>query len=52
MYGRTRGNQAKHLFRVAAEYTQLLYHTSKAQTQKSAFVDECQWVTSYSNVSR
>ncbi|THH26420.1 hypothetical protein EUX98_g7769 [Antrodiella citrinella] len=41
---RTRGNRAKHLSRVAAEYNQLLYHVSKAQAQKSAFVQEIQWV--------
>lgn len=41
---RTRANRAKHLSRVGAEYTQLLYHVSKAQTEKCAFVDECQWV--------
>ncbi|GJE92723.1 COG complex component [Phanerochaete sordida] len=40
---RTRANRAKHLSRVAAEYTQLLYHVSKAQTERCAFVDECQW---------
>ncbi|KAH9948954.1 COG complex component [Amylocystis lapponica] len=40
---RTRGNRAKHLARVAAEYTQLLYHVSRAQVDKSAFVDESQW---------
>ncbi|KAH8107892.1 COG complex component [Cristinia sonorae] len=40
---RTRGNRAKHLSRVAAEYNQLLYHISKAQAQKSAFVQEIQW---------
>ena len=41
---RTRGNRAKHLARVAAEYTQLLYHTEKARTDGSAFIDESQWV--------
>ncbi|KAI0688177.1 COG complex component [Cytidiella melzeri] len=40
---KSRANHAKHLGRVAAEYTQLLYHVSKAQTEKCAFVDECQW---------
>ncbi|KZT71811.1 COG complex component [Daedalea quercina L-15889] len=40
---RTRGNRAKHLARVAAEYTQLLYHAAKARTGGSAFVDESQW---------
>ncbi|PCH36075.1 COG complex component [Wolfiporia cocos MD-104 SS10] len=38
---RTRGNRAKHLARVAAEYTQLLYHASRAPN--SAFVNESQW---------
>jgi hypothetical protein len=41
---RTRGNRAKHLSRVAAEYTQLLYHASKARNEKCGFVDEIQWV--------
>jgi len=42
---RARGNRAKHLVRVATEYTQLLYHVSKAQVDtRSAFVDEIQWV--------
>ncbi|KAA1473910.1 COG complex component [Dentipellis sp. KUC8613] len=41
---RLRGNRAKHLARVAAEYTQLLYHAKKANSeQHSAFVDEMQW---------
>ncbi|KAI0935302.1 hypothetical protein AcV7_003779 [Taiwanofungus camphoratus] len=40
---RTRGNRAKHLARVASEYTQLLYHVSRAQAEGSAFVDELQW---------
>ncbi|KAH9839219.1 oligomeric golgi complex component, COG2-domain-containing protein [Rhodofomes roseus] len=40
---RTRANRAKHLSRVAAEYTQLLYHAAKARTDSSAFVDESQW---------
>ncbi|KAI9507427.1 COG complex component [Russula earlei] len=40
---RPRGNRAKHLVRVATEYTQLLYHVSKAQADtRSAFVDEMQ----------
>ncbi|OBZ70879.1 Conserved oligomeric Golgi complex subunit 2 [Grifola frondosa] len=39
---RTRGNRAKHLARVAAEYTQLLYHVSRARTEECAFVDESQ----------
>lgn len=41
---RTRGNRAKHLGRVAAEYTQLLYHASKARKDSCIFVDEIQWV--------
>ncbi|KAJ6499253.1 COG complex component [Mycena sanguinolenta] len=40
---RTRGNRAKHLGRVAAEYTQLLYHASKARQENCVFVDEIQW---------
>ncbi|GLB37458.1 putative protein with domain of unknown function (DUF3510) [Lyophyllum shimeji] len=40
---RSRGNRAKHLGRVAAEYTQLLYHASKARAQKCVFADEMQW---------
>ncbi|KAF9465050.1 oligomeric golgi complex component, COG2-domain-containing protein [Collybia nuda] len=40
---RSRGNTAKHLGRVAAEYTQLLYHASKARAEKCIFVDEIQW---------
>ncbi|KAI9466593.1 hypothetical protein BJY52DRAFT_1111514, partial [Lactarius psammicola] len=39
-----RGNRTKHLARVAAEYTNLLYHVTKAQTDtRSTFVDEIQW---------
>ena len=41
---RFRGNRAKHLSRVAAEYTQLLYHVRKARAEKCKFVDEVQWV--------
>ncbi|KAI0709565.1 COG complex component [Cerioporus squamosus] len=40
---RTRGNRAKHIARVAAEYTQLLYHVSRARTEPCAFIDESQW---------
>ncbi|KAJ6586972.1 COG complex component [Mycena vulgaris] len=40
---RTRGNRAKHLGRVATEYTQLLYHSSKARQDNCVFVDEIQW---------
>ncbi|KAJ7096272.1 oligomeric golgi complex component, COG2-domain-containing protein [Mycena epipterygia] len=40
---RTRGNRAKHLGRVATEYTQLLYHSSKAREDNCVFVDEIQW---------
>ncbi|KAE9411437.1 COG complex component [Gymnopus androsaceus JB14] len=36
-------NKAKHLNRVAAEYTQLLYHASKARMENCAFIDEIQW---------
>ena len=40
-----RGNRAKHLARVAAEYTQLLYHVTKAQiNQRPAFIDDIYWV--------
>ena len=41
---RSRGNRAKHIGRVAAEYTQLLYHVSRARTERCAFIDESQWV--------
>ncbi|ETW80755.1 hypothetical protein HETIRDRAFT_154913 [Heterobasidion irregulare TC 32-1] len=38
------GNRAKHLARVAAEYTQLLYHVTKAQiNQRPAFIDDIYW---------
>ncbi|KAJ7084431.1 COG complex component [Mycena belliarum] len=40
---RTRGNRAKHLGRVATEYSQLLYHSSKARQDNCVFVDEIQW---------
>ncbi|KIK67348.1 hypothetical protein GYMLUDRAFT_37448 [Collybiopsis luxurians FD-317 M1] len=40
---RSQANKAKHLNRVAAEYTQLLYHASKARSENCAFVDEIQW---------
>jgi len=46
---RVRGNRAKHLSRVASEYTQLLYHVSKANPGKCAFVTEMQWVRSQNN---
>ncbi len=36
---RSPANKAKHLSRVAAKYTQLLYHASKARSEKCAFVD-------------
>ncbi|KAF8161129.1 COG complex component [Crassisporium funariophilum] len=38
-----RGSRAKHLGRVAAEYTQLLYHVRKARAENCVFVDEVQW---------
>ncbi|TFK54447.1 COG complex component [Heliocybe sulcata] len=38
-----RGSRAKHLSRVASEYTQLLYHVSKAEEQRAAFLDEIRW---------
>ncbi|KAJ3919433.1 COG complex component [Lentinula edodes] len=40
---RSPANKAKHLNRAAAEYTQLLYHASKARSENCAFVDEIQW---------
>lgn len=40
---RSRANRAKHLARVASEYTQLLYHVSRAREHGSAFIDESQW---------
>ncbi|KAI0373909.1 COG complex component [Pilatotrama ljubarskyi] len=40
---RSRANRAKHIARVASEYTQLLYHVSRANTEPCAFVDESQW---------
>ncbi|KAI9067294.1 COG complex component [Trametes sanguinea] len=40
---KSRGNRAKHIARVAAEYTQLLYHVSRAHTEPCAFIDESQW---------
>ncbi|OCH93776.1 COG complex component [Obba rivulosa] len=40
---RARGSRAKHLARVGAEYTQLLYHVSRACTGRCAFVEESQW---------
>ncbi|OSD06996.1 COG complex component [Trametes coccinea BRFM310] len=40
---KSRGNRAKHIARVAAEYTQLLYHVSRARTEPCAFIDESQW---------
>ncbi|KAG6869130.1 hypothetical protein C0993_001695 [Termitomyces sp. T159_Od127] len=40
---RPRGNRAKHLARVAAEYVQLSYHASKARSEKCIFVDQLQW---------
>jgi hypothetical protein len=44
LHRRDRSNRAKHVTRVAVEYTQLLYHVSKAHEEKCAFVDELQWV--------
>jgi len=37
-------NRAKHLARVAAEYSQLLYHARKAEDAQCVFVDEIRWV--------
>ncbi|KAG8931544.1 hypothetical protein FRC02_002532 [Tulasnella sp. 418] len=42
---RSRPGQAKHLARVATEYTQLLYHAQKARSEKCAFVEEVQWAS-------
>ncbi|KNZ72797.1 Conserved oligomeric Golgi complex subunit 2 [Termitomyces sp. J132] len=39
----SRGNRAKHLGRVAAEYVQLSYHSSKARAENCKFVDQLQW---------
>ncbi|KAF7967444.1 hypothetical protein HWV62_34355, partial [Athelia sp. TMB] len=36
-------DRAKHLARVAAEYTQLLYHVAKAQESSCTYVNEIQW---------
>jgi hypothetical protein len=38
-------NRAKHLGRIAAEYSQLLYHAEKARTQHCIFVDQLQKVS-------
>ncbi|KAG2148603.1 oligomeric golgi complex component, COG2-domain-containing protein [Suillus cothurnatus] len=40
---KSQGNRAKHLSRVTAEYTQLLYHIEKAKEENCAFVDEIRW---------
>ncbi|KAF8844393.1 COG complex component [Paxillus ammoniavirescens] len=40
---KTRGSRGKHLSRVATEYTQLLYHVSKARAENCAYVEEIQW---------
>lgn len=40
---KSQGNRAKHLARVTAEYTQLLYHIKKAKEENCAFVDEIRW---------
>lgn len=40
---KSQGNRAKHLSRVTAEYTQLLYHIEKAKEEHCAFVDEIRW---------
>jgi len=40
-------NRAKHLARVAAEYTQLLYHVSKAKDEKCVFINGIQWVCAF-----
>lgn len=38
-----RGNRVTHLARVAVEYTQLLYHASKAREENCSFINEIQW---------
>ncbi|KIK99406.1 hypothetical protein PAXRUDRAFT_822754 [Paxillus rubicundulus Ve08.2h10] len=40
---KTRGSRGKHLSRVATEYSQLLYHVSKARAENCAYVEEIQW---------
>ncbi|KAF9241626.1 oligomeric golgi complex component, COG2-domain-containing protein [Melanogaster broomeanus] len=40
---KTRGSRGKHLSRVATEYTQLLYHVSKARAENCAYVEEIRW---------
>ena len=37
-------NRAIHIARVAAEYTQLLCHVSRARTQPCVFINEAEWV--------
>ncbi|EDR11848.1 uncharacterized protein LACBIDRAFT_247029 [Laccaria bicolor S238N-H82] len=37
------GNRVTHLARVAVEYTQLLYHASKAREENCSFINEIQW---------
>ncbi|KAI6131677.1 oligomeric golgi complex component, COG2-domain-containing protein [Pisolithus croceorrhizus] len=39
---KTQGSRGKHLSRVAMEYMQLLYHISKARSEKCAYVDAIQ----------
>ncbi|KAF9227314.1 COG complex component [Gyrodon lividus] len=41
--GKTRGSRGKHISRVAIEYTQLLYHVSKARAENCAYIEEIQW---------
>ncbi|KAH6914040.1 oligomeric golgi complex component, COG2-domain-containing protein [Coprinopsis sp. MPI-PUGE-AT-0042] len=36
-------NRAKHLSRIATEYTQLLYHASKARLENCVFINGIQW---------
>lgn len=40
-------NRAKHLSRVAVEYSQLLYHAEKVRKQQCVFVDQLQKVCGY-----
>lgn len=46
---RSKGNRAKHLLRIATEYNQLLYHSSKASSSSCMFVTETQWVCELHN---
>ena len=45
-------NRAKHLARVATEYTQLLYHVSKAREENCVFINGVRWVSAYRDIGR